>query len=200
MRSPSWSKDEQLRREITTALAQAGHHDLVKRLEQSRRAGRRPNPELAYRQLARMWESYRRRHDEGTDEELAWGFIRAHGPQINKLLGLKIGRKIDPKKGPWASVRDAVSRGKRVRARIKNRRQSSSQFMWNGFGRQKSSLRVIRLGLGRHKAIVDRATAEYLLAAEKNVLLGEKPIALSLTEYLLAQEKNASDRKPTAVF
>jgi hypothetical protein len=169
MRSPSWSKDEQLRREITTALAQAGHHDLVERLEQSRRRGPRPKPEIAYRQLRRMWISYRRRHDEGTDKE-HWGrFIRAHGRQI-ALLGLKI--------GAWGSARNALANAKRESDRVKGRRQSSSQFMWNAFGRQKSNLRVIRLGLARQKVIVDRAQAEYLLDQAKKVLLGKKPTAL----------------------
>jgi hypothetical protein len=175
MRSPSWSKDEQLRREITAALAQAGYHDLVERLEQSRRRGPRPKPEIAYRQLRRMWISHRRRHDEGADEECAWGFIRAHERQI-KLLGLKIGRKMDPKRGPWASLRDAISRGKRESTQVKSRRQSNSQFMRHAFGRQ--DRRTIRLGLGRHKQTVDRAMAEYLLALEKEVLLGREPTAV----------------------
>jgi hypothetical protein len=161
MRSPSWSKDELLWREVVAALARAGEHDLVERLEQSRRAGRRPNPEIAYRH-------YRRRH-EGTDKEL-WGrFIRAHGRQI-AVLGLKI--------GAWGSARNALASAKRASDRVKSRRQSSSQFMWSGFGRQKSSLRVIRLGLARQKVIVDRAQAEYLLDQGKKVLLGEKPTAL----------------------
>jgi hypothetical protein len=175
MRSRSWSKDELLWRQILAVLAQAGRYDLVEQLEQSRRRGRRLNPGIAYRQFDRLWESYRRRHEgtdeELTDEELLCGFFRAHGPQI-KRLGLKIGQKINS----LGSTRNAASRGKRVRAQVKSRRQSSSQFMQHAFGRQ--DRRTIRLGLGRHKQTVDRATAEYLLDQAKKVLSGEEPTAL----------------------
>jgi hypothetical protein len=154
MRSPSWSKDELLWRKVVAALAQAGEHDLVERLEQSRRPGARKKPAIAYRQLRGMWISYRRRH-EGTDEKLAYGFIRTHEHQI-RLLGLKIGQKIDPKKGPWASLRDGISRGKRE---VRNQRQLS----W----------RIVRGSLTGSRIVADPNEALLIQAAIKAALLQE---------------------------
>jgi hypothetical protein len=145
--------------------------------EEAHTPGRRPKPEISFRQLAQMWKSYRQRHD-GTDEELANKFLRSHGGQIEKLLGLKIGRKIEPKQAPWGSLRNAIRRGKEASARIRSRRQSSWQFVGRAFGRHKSSLQVIRLGLARQKFATDPRLAAYLKAAEADALLGRRSTAL----------------------
>ena len=115
-------------REIAAVLEQAGRHDLVERAERSHRRGRRSNPDIAYRSLARMWKIFRLEHagqmrpdgDPWTDEQLADKFLRTHKRQIAKL-GLKINKR--------GSLRNKTSLGDRKSDRVKRQRLSRWQII-----------------------------------------------------------------------
>jgi hypothetical protein len=171
------ARNREHQREIEAALERAGLYDLLERERRSHRPGRRQKPGISYRALALMWKRHRLRCAAETrpdgepwiDQQIADKFLRTHGQRIKKL-GLT--------RQTYGSLRKAVAYGEKLSSRIKSRRQSSRQFFGHAFGRQKSSLRVIRLGLARQKQMVDPAIASYLRAAEAAALSGKKPIGL----------------------
>ena len=88
---------------------------LVARL--SRKRGQPKTPEAAYKKLALLWRSYRRRHPELTDEEAFPHFRHLHGKQIEIAFGLK--------RNTFESHRKAVLRGDREIQRINTYRQQT---------------------------------------------------------------------------
>jgi len=82
-----------------------------------RKRGRPNAPAAAYKKLALLWRSYRRRHPELTDEEAFPLFRHLHGKQIEVAFGLK--------RNTFESHRKAVLKGDQEIQRINTHRRQT---------------------------------------------------------------------------